>query len=497
MLPNTPASNRWHWRVLLLTVLIPNAAMWVFGKVSGTPRPFWDVDYFAAAIALALLSRPVAVVALLAAFIPDVLAITLPVFNVNDLGSKWEIVVIGLKHWPIGKLTLMGGTLLVVMTILVYGTGRRRHEPRQRWRLAGYSAAAACGLFLFDLGVVRGFQVAPAEGATHESRIACTRWGRELLYWHRLGTTFTGHGKAAFMTVAEDNAVTRKYLTDRGMIQPGGTMGGIETMSGAKPHVLLIIAESLGCLKADPGRAGLFQPLLRLADRYHVVTGEIPFTGSTFQGEMRELAWKVPYRPDFDPAGISFLPAALKKSGYRTVSVHGFAPSFFDRFRWYPAAGLDERIFLENFVANRPDFELQGRLFSGASDRDTVKEVERQLLAADEQRSPVFLHYMTLSGHFPVDLDYAGTCANPRVAMEGAPAEVIGMERIQTSMIDSIVKLSRLPLATPMDIIVVGDHPPPFIRVTSRDQYRTGRVPFIILRSVSLDLKPGANNPGK
>jgi hypothetical protein len=59
----------WLVRVMVFTVVIPNLGMWVFGKVSGVARPFWDVDYFMASVAVVLLGRPVGAAVLFLALV--------------------------------------------------------------------------------------------------------------------------------------------------------------------------------------------------------------------------------------------------------------------------------------------------------------------------------------------------------------------------------------------------------------------------------------------
>ena len=210
-------------------------------------------------------------------------------------------------------------------------------------------------------------------------------------------------------------------------------------------------------------------------------SGETTYFNSTTAGEMRELCgrWS-DYYEVLDAADDSCLPARLAEAGYETKAYHSFTGSFFDRTQWYPNIGFQQQQFAEDLV-QRGTRECGG-VFPGVCDRDVPALLAQDLKAADK---PQFVYWLTVNAHLPVppgmNLD-VGRCERISPAL----AEDYPMICRQFSLFDQMdraiiteITASDFP---PTDILIVGDHMPPYYDRHHRSQFAPDRVPWLLLK---------------
>lgn len=262
---------------------------------------------------------------------------------------------------------------------------------------------------------------------------------------------------------------------------------GLLGLATGKRHVVMVMVEAMG-QPVDPALRRQLTNLWARPEvraRYEVSFGETPFYGSTTNGEMRELCGRWGDYPEVvarkDPG---CLPALLAKRGYRTQAWHSFSGSFFDRSSWYPNIGFDEMRF-------GPDLRRAGAegcpgVFPGACDRDIPRQLAATLKSA---RQPQFLYWLTVNSHLPVLKSktlHTDDCASfdPRLAEESPM-----ICRLHQLFDETGRALAREITAADFpdaDILIVGDHIPPFFDRYHREQFEPDRVPWILLRK-----KPG------
>jgi len=267
-----------------------------------------------------------------------------------------------------------------------------------------------------------------------------------------------------------DSAMRRSGLLDH--------IGGSE-----RRNLLVVMVESWGVLKDPEERALIESPFARpaLAERYAIETGVSPYYGSTTSGELRELCgqWGS-FRDYLDRPNADCLPARLNARGYRTIAIHGFAGRMFDRDRWYPNVGFEDLRFAEKLW--QPGEPVCYGVFTGACDADVADEVGAELAAADD--APRFVYWLTLNSHLPVHPDTRGR----RLGCEGS-GEPFGNEQIcrlaelWVQVFDRLADILAAPDLPPTDVLIVGDHAPPFWGRAARGHFVSGEVPWILLRS--------------
>lgn len=258
---------------------------------------------------------------------------------------------------------------------------------------------------------------------------------------------------------------------------------GFASGADGKRNLVLIMVESLG-LPNDPGVRELLvrrwkQP--DIAARYTLTQGSTPYFGSTTSGEIRELCGRwgdygdlVARRDD------ACLPARLRAAGYRTAAIHSFDGSFFDRDRWYPNIGFERMTFRDPLIAAGAA-KCPG-VFPGACDRDVPAILAQRLR---EGGKPKFVYWLTVNSHLPVPTDAAlETRRCPREAFPAvAEFEMICRQfqlwRQLDDRLAAAISHDDFPVT---DILIVGDHMPPYFDRRQRVAFDPERVPWILLR---------------
>lgn len=248
-------------------------------------------------------------------------------------------------------------------------------------------------------------------------------------------------------------------------------------------HKVLIMVEAMG-QPSDPAlrdRLTAIWARPEVRARYEVVTGDTLFYGSTTGGEMRELCGRWgDYYEVLDRKDPGCLPAALARSGYRSQAWHSFNGSFFERTAWYPNIGFGEMRFADRLRADGAG-ACPG-IFAGACDRDVPRQLAATLRAADQ---PHFLYWLTVNSHLPVISDQRLRTSR----CEGYDAR-LAVDYPMTCRLFSLFDQIAAPLAREItaadfpqaEILIVGDHIPPFFDSHHRRQFAPDRVPWILLR---------------
>lgn len=259
---------------------------------------------------------------------------------------------------------------------------------------------------------------------------------------------------------------------------------GFAALADSNHHLLIVIVEAMG-LPHDPQlRAKLLQrwqqPDIRA--RYEVTDGSTTFFGSTTNGEVRELCGRWGDYPDLVGRRDSrCLPARLAAKGYQTTALHSFEGSFFDRTRWYPNIGFQSLWFRDRLV----DEGAAGcpGVFPGACDRDVPRIIGNKLKQAKQKQ---FVYWLTVNTHLPVPVDTAlrtDQCARFDPALAGSHPMVCRLFSLWGEVDEGLARLLTDPSLPPTDVLIVGDHAPPFFDREERSQFAPDRVPWILLRS--------------
>ena len=263
---------------------------------------------------------------------------------------------------------------------------------------------------------------------------------------------------------------------------------GFAARADGKRHLVLIMVESLGVPKDNRAMADklfAYYEDSAVRQRYEVSQGTSLYYNSTTSGEIRELCgrWGDYYEllESDDPGTLNCLPAQLARKGYATQAMHSFKGPFFKRENWYPRIGFGKSEFAADL--EKRGAEWCGGVFAGACDRQVPKMLAENLKRATR---PTFQYWLTLNTHLPVPTEQnlqAENCERVSVDL----ARDYPMICRQFAIFDDIdraliaeITASDFPEA---DILIVGDHMPPFFDRHHRSQFDPERVPWLYLKA--------------
>jgi len=276
-----------------------------------------------------------------------------------------------------------------------------------------------------------------------------------------------------------------RYNFDGAAFTSGVSASGLVPAAGETPrHILIVMVESLG---KPIGNADLERLVFaRYNDsavraRFDVTRGDSTYYGSTTSGEVRELCGRWgDYYDLLDRSDDSCLPATMARRGYDTSAYHSFAGDFFDRSTWYPNIGFDKMHFRSDLL--KGGAETCGGVFPGACDRDVPRQLAAHVKAAER---PQFIYWLTVNSHLPVpEANNLGVenCEqiSPRLAADFPM--ICRQVAIWDDIDKAIVREITAADFPPTDILIMGDHMPPYFDRKSRVQFAPDRVPWLLLK---------------
>jgi hypothetical protein len=281
-----------------------------------------------------------------------------------------------------------------------------------------------------------------------------------------------------------------RIAPDGAPFQSAARQAGLAALADGKRNVMVILVEAMG----EPRDRALRQRQLAMWDRPEVAArfamshGETTYFGSTTSGEVRELCGRWGNYSEITDADPSCLPAVLKARGYQTRSYHGFTPDFFSRDQWYPRIGIDHSTFGQDLV--KRGAQVCHHVFTGACDRDIPAIIAADLATSN---GPQFTYWVTLNSHLPMVANHdlrTDNCAAYDAQLDRDLPLVCRLFLIWDQTAASLAKVISRPDFPPTDILIVGDHMPPFSQQKSRLAFEPDRVTWILLRDKRLQSSP-------
>ena len=236
--------------------------------------------------------------------------------------------------------------------------------------------------------------------------------------------------------------------------------------------LVLIVVESLGVPRNDFEKnylLGSFNvPIIN--NLYRIEEGKTVASGSTIQGEIRELCFGRLEQGLFGQNAESCLPGILKKLGYETTVFHANYAKMYGRDKWYPKIGFDHYINSDSGVLPN---DIDDYRWGTASDSELLGWISK--LSQDDKLS--FKYILTISSHLPAKL-------LPNVKMqlqcsEKLPLNVCTHISNLRFVLNSIAEFASKSRNT--TFVIVGDHPPPFMAFNGRSNFEENNVPYFLL----------------
>lgn len=252
-------------------------------------------------------------------------------------------------------------------------------------------------------------------------------------------------------------------------------IGKFDVVAWAKNNsdraIVFVIVESLG-VPAKHSTREYFHGILKKAG-YKSIYLELPSSGATTNGELRSLCGlSGRYRMLHVDSIDQCLPIQLSNMGWSTFALHGFSKDMFNRKVWWPKIGIGQSIFIEDLPLS--SMPVCGSIFKGVCDIDLI---DFSIKTFAKPKS--FLYILTLNTHLPV-IPKTVTESISNYCIKDDLSDTVCMHMsnlfdVLENVMSTVSKLPKKPL-----VIIVGDHPPPFLNKLDRGSFRDSVVPAYI-----------------
>ena len=457
---------------------------WLFSCAFNTNRPFVNIDY-SIAIILTLAARKAWIIPFLFLFsVIDLIASSVPQFKTT--GNFFALS----DFLSIGSFLTVDQLLSVLIVCLV---------PCffVNWLLIDNRRIPAfrCGLvFLAANGLMA---IGDLLNGSSTLRSSETLWVQQNIAFsasYRISRQFRLDRKHQLtISFNRTESVLQNYLKsnqlevrrNQTVIQNSTANPNNPRSSPGTHQIVFVIVESLGVLSLDPSREILFGPLLSLTNQYVFERGFVQFSGITIDAEKREFyGLKTTFATDLVLPSKP-LTDILVDRGYELFAFHNYYSAMYNRRQSLIEIGFTNVVFLDDLLKANNNIELSGVLLRGATDRAMVSSIS-SVLTSEKLNRNQFVYWLTLSSHLPVDIKYSSRLKkmqrfeNEKYKL--LPVPVLHHETILGDTIDNVYKLLSFNPAINCDVIVVGDHAPPFGEDKYKNLYSKNIVPYLIMR---------------
>jgi hypothetical protein len=289
-----------------------------------------------------------------------------------------------------------------------------------------------------------------------------------------IDTVVTRGTSGSYMLRAPDGAPVNSAMAQN-RVAPGTL---------AARNLVVIVVEALG-EPVEPEDRALFEQAWgasRWSARYDVASGTTPYYGSTTAAELREWCGVWSDHQSFNFGKADCLPGRFAAAGFQTTVLHTFESTMFNRREWYPRIGFQKMLFREDL--ERLGAGKCGGVFPGACDRDIPRAIGKMLRADPGQRK--LIYWLTLNSHLPVPADEALDTQQCQIGTPQWRKDFPMLCRsylLQKRLADAIHAEVMQPGFPESDVLIVGDHMPPFFQRAIRSRYDARHVPWIYLRA--------------
>ena len=171
-----------------------------------------------------------------------------------------------------------------------------------------------------------------------------------------------------------------------------------------------------------------------------------------------------------------------RRFGYQTIGAHSFSGAMFYRKKWWPDIGLQEIYFSEDMMKEGKEIVNTEAPFWGLNDEETFDFISEK--AAQKQR--VFAYMLTVNTHLPFTYKFNNQSFyyNERLKIRKSLyrySDDIAMHELR--IFEQIMYfVSNLPKAGWDEVLIIGDHAPPYSDKYSRNAYYQDEVPLIFIK---------------
>ena len=238
-------------------------------------------------------------------------------------------------------------------------------------------------------------------------------------------------------------------------------------------HQLLIILESWGLLKDSNLRNQQIQSILDLQNKgYDIKFDSSYFRGGTSQAEARELLnkkgeayYSIIQNGQLDIEG---LPQYKNKKSYYTSALQSFSGMHSSGHWFRTVVGFNTIKEYSNYKTTPTNNENHDNHYLAVNDEIVFDDG----FQSASEHPKTFTYILTINTHLPFKSKPATTGKFPSDETESQ------YKRLQEQLVHLAYLLQKFPINK---LVIVGDHPPPFLLMQERNLYQEKLVPALII----------------
>lgn len=449
---------------LFLLVILPNAIFVIAAFSLGDNRSYINIDYLLPAccfLSRRKLIKVIGAISFLLIFFIDLLLIVLqhfPTFHFND-----TLYLLGYIFYGPKTFLIYGTVVIALVALEVIGSWYLAKKIDTRYVVAV--------VFLLLLANAASYFIDDTNGED-TSLFHTSLMSSNSIY-------FLQNQQKNFSTLlGGDQLINSPY---HHATEPWTE--AIASHKALNKKLFLIIIESWG----QPLNVAIQEDILKNLKAKssgfdYFKQGSFTFRGFTVEGELRELCQLYPTTLDLYKIKTGFqhcLPHLLNEQGYKTQAIHGGGSAIYGRKSWWPKAGFNTLTFQEDL--NKP---VNCIPFSGICDWDILPFI-KQAFADNKKR---FNYWLTLTSHYEYhEHDIHNRRFNCSAYDIPTTSDACRNLMLQAQLFDYIAKLMMSPEMKGVEVIIVGDHPPPLfsareIALFKTKDMRDGKVGWVHFR---------------
>lgn len=434
-------------------IVFPNLFFFAVAFYLSLGRPYINFDYVIVALLFLLGWRVLGLIGIVVAFFFDILFLLgqiLPVLRISDVFYLFGFISVTPLAYQ--ALFALGAAVLLVKIV-----GLMRYSRHGIELSTMLVVNAAVFLYVATL-------VVSSDSNNRIWRVT------DVPLISSLSVTNLDLRRAGFI---ENFSVDPEPLSKASYV--GRTETWLKAPNDVPDKVMLIVSESWG-VTTDSIRDDLLKPLRNLSQGVEdYEAGVLDFSGVTVEAELRELCGLTTSHFNLGSVEAGFencLPNQLKRSGYKTVGIHGAVGLMYDRALWYPRAGFDQTLFFESH-----DWDRRCYSFPGACDFEIAENLD-EIFSGD---SKIFLYWLTLNSHAFYDerdiVDDVFDCEAHEISQTLQTCRNL---KIHAQFFSRLATQLNKPEFDGVSVLIVGDHSPPIMNKEEKEQYfETEMVPWV------------------
>ena len=440
--------------LFLFSLFLPNIAILCASWLSGAERSLVNIDYFIPLVLFSIGSRSFGILTFILFFSIDCFILTLqffPFIKISDIIFLSGFILFGQTLYMI-----IIYSALVILAIKILILNRIGHKFRISEVFYTYS------IFLF-LTILSLFNF------SLNTTLQINKYAQSYTIF------LLKHHNDAFLNLTGENGKILVVSHFNSATQPWHSL--LKEQKILPHRLLLVVNESWGFASDNKVQEAILAKLKAKSNSFAFFSeGHFFFSGATVGGEIRELCalkarsldLRLVKTTDFS----NCLPIQLKNRGYETYALHAALSDMYARHLWYPRIGFDHLTFFNNHPWPR-----QCHAFNGACDVDLTPVISQ----AFSGKNDLFFYWLTLNSH--ADYDERDIFSNriDCLALEIDPtSESCRIIKLHAQFFDALSELISSPNMKNVEVIVAGDHPPPFFELRQNiNTFKQGQVSWI------------------